>query len=108
MRRRRGPSVRCAWCPALRGLFNAEETCRAPACCWSHRHLGRAILDAFHAWHPRGSAEAWWDGPHHVETWRLRDEVIARDDRELRGVGVDWSRPVEGWVLFEEERSEGR
>ena len=26
--------------------------------------------------------------------------VAARDDRELSGVGIDWSKPVDGWTLF--------
>ena len=32
--------------------------------------------------------------------FRLDDAVGARDARELRGEPVDWTRPVEGWLLW--------
>jgi hypothetical protein len=33
-------------------------------------------------------------------TAACRVEVELRDTRELRGEAIDWTRPVEGWVLW--------
>lgn len=87
--------MRCAWCSWIAEYNLSVEALVPPHC---HRHLpqGREIFNAFRAWHP-GPTLGWWGGPHHVETLRLRADVIARDARELRGEPPS----MEGWVLFD-------
>lgn len=90
--------MRCAWCPApaIWYVFDAVT----PPTCKAHVRLSEGTTDA-----RVRMARPWWQRWRDDATLDGRVEYAAvgvdrRDARELRGEAIDWTRPVEGWVLW--------
>lgn len=90
--------MRCSWCPADAVWYVTDAT-TVPTC-KAHVRLSEAVNDArvkmARPWWLRWRSDATLDA--RVDYAAVR--VDQRDARELRGERVDWSRPVEGWLLW--------
>lgn len=91
--------MRCAWCGAP-AVWYISDAVTVPTCKAHVRH-SEALDDARVA-----MARPWWlrwrdDATLDSRVEYRAVEVARRDARELRGEAIDWTRPVEGWALFD-------
>ena len=87
--------MRCAWCGATREVTYH----RLADHCALHRGAFLALHDAVYRLSP-GFAYEQARGPIAQRTKRAETQRAQADARELRGERIDWTRPVEGWVLW--------
>lgn len=92
--REAGPGVRCTWChrAAVAWSIGTEDPpdCGRSACTRATDEVWRA-REALRARLARGRTVS-------VEAYAATQAAARR--AELRSAPVDWTRPVEGWVLW--------
>lgn len=96
--------MRCAWCEQEGGAVGGDsgDEYRGLPCCYSPACLGAALdldMATCALWSPAGlpagSTSEGWHAVHGA-----RRNAAQRGRREMRGEPVDWTRPVEGWLLW--------
>lgn len=93
----------CSWCDRLAVWWVDSDA--TPPSCKAHDHLSIEVdgarIQMARPWYRR-QPPGTLVGSHTLACFA---DVVLRDSRELRGLAIDWSRPVEGWTLFGEAGS---